>query len=209
MIINMKKTIVSIVMMLVSSMIVAQSKKSIHIGKYTLSDVTVSSGKTAITSGLDTKVDFTHIDSNRVMFVLANADRIMVNVGKKWNKFTYIQSFGQFKNIPWTGPMFIVNMGPVDVTVWHGFGLSKDKTLKEPGLKPNFFFSYEGVGVKLPKNSRINASVIWFTTNKMNWFVGYKKTVLIGEKAKIFGEITYNHNENIPMFVVGYTFKVK
>lgn len=204
----MKKITTTIVMVIVAMTTFAQQTNTVKIGKFALNYATVSSGKGALSSGLDTKFDFT-TEKNGVMSIQANSDRIAVHIGKKYGKFQYLQSIGVFKNVPWTGPMFLYQAGPVDFIVWNGIGLSKNKTVKEPGLKPNFFFSYEGVGVTVAKTHHIGFSAMWFTTNNVNWFAAYKKTFLVGEKSKIFGEITYNHNENIPMFVIGYTFKVK
>ena len=174
--------------------------------KITVSDITISSGKTALTSGLDTKITFTN-GGDGILYIQANADRAMINIGKKIKNFQLIESIGVYKNVPWTGPMLIFQKGIFDATVWNGVSFSTDAQMSNPGYKPTFFFSYEGIGLTFLKTNRIGGAVMWFKTDKMNWFVSYKKLVSIGDKSKIFGEVTYNHTLDIPMFVIGYNLK--
>lgn len=192
-------------MLMIASVLFAQNKP-IKIGKYQLTDVTITSGKGALTSGLDTRFDFKD-DKSHVLFIQANSDRVTVNYGKAWKHFKLIGSFGVFKNMPWCGPMLIFNFGPVDITAWNGIVLSKDPSLTEFGYHPQFFISYEGAGLTFCKNNRIGGAVLWFGQQPMNWFLSYKRTINIGEKSKIFAEVTYNHALNNPMFVVGYNIK--
>ena len=175
--------------------------------KFTLSSVTVSSGKTALTSGLDTKVTFTN-SSNGIIFVQANADRAILNIGKKIKNFQVVESFGVYKNVPWTGPQIVFQKGFLDVMAWNGIGFGKDPSLTCPGTKPEFFLSYEGLGITFLKNYRIGGSMLWFRTDPMNWFVSVKRNFNLSDKSKIFSEITYNHTLDIPMFVIGYIIKI-
>jgi hypothetical protein len=189
------------------------TKKGIHIGSFNLTDATITAGKGAVTSGFDTRVDFSN-PNGWVIFVQANNDRAMVNIGKKIGKnFTIIQSIGQYKNAPWTGPMIIFKANvfkfmAFDAMLWGGCAFATDKILSNPGYKPQFFMSYDGMGITLFKNHRIGGAVLWLKTDQMNWFISYKGTIPIGKKSKLFGEVTYNHNLNIPMFVIGYSIKL-
>ena len=193
----------------VVNLVSAQEKKTIKVGNYQLSDVTVTSGKGALTSGLDTQFGFVNTkDSTKVLFLQANNDRICINVGKSFGNLTLLESVAVFKNIPWTGPMILYKAGPFDFIVWNGIGFAKTNQLLEPSFKPQFFFSYEGVGLTFAKNNRIGASAMWFATQPVNWFVSYKRTFNIGEKSKLFAECTYNHALDIPMFVIGYNVKL-
>lgn len=193
-------------LLLVAFVILTITANAQETKKFTVSDVTISSGKTALTSGLDTKISFTN-GGNGIFYIQANADRAMVNIGKKIKNFQLIESIGVYKNVPWTGPMLIFQKGIFDATVWNGVSLSKDKQMSNPGYKPTFFFSYGGMGLTFLKTNRIGGAVMWFKTDQMNWFVSYKKLVPIGDKSKIFGEVTYNHTLDIPMFVIGYNLK--
>ncbi|MFA6386393.1 MAG: hypothetical protein WCW04_01305 [Candidatus Paceibacterota bacterium] len=179
---------------------------TVNAQEFKISDITISSGKTALTSGLDTKVSFSN-GKNRVLFIQANADRAILNIGKKIKNFQIVESFGVYKNVLWTGPQITYQKGIIDVMLWNGVGFGKDKELTSPGTKPEFFLSYEGVGITVFKNYRIGGSVLWFRTDPMNWFVSAKRTFSIGEKSKIFTEVTYNHTLDIPMFVIGYSLK--
>ena len=200
--------VVVIIFLSVSVNVVLGQESTVRIGKYHVSDFTISSGKNALTSGLDTRISFSN-NGNGILFITANSDRAVVNIGKKFGNFKAIESIGVFKNIPWTGPMFLYQLGPVDMMVWNGIGLAKDANLQHPGYTPQFFFSYEDIGVTIAKNNRVGAAIMLFTTEKINWFVSYKRTFSLGEKSKVFAEITYNHTLDIPMFVVGYTLKIK
>lgn len=183
------------------------SKKGIHIGSFNLTEATITAGKGAVTSGFDTRVDFANT-KGWVIFIQANNDRGVVNVGKKLSKnFTILQSVGQFKNCPWTGVMVLYKVASFDFIAWNGLAFAKTSEIKEFGPNPQFFISYEGVGLTLFKNHRVGGSILWFGNQPMNWFVSYKGTIPIGKQSKIFGEVTYNRNLNIPMFVVGYSFK--
>lgn len=196
------------IMMMLSSAAFAQKNKTIKIGNYYLTDFSITSGKGAMTSGLDTRFDFAN-DKNWTIGLQANSDRVTVNVGKKWKHFQVIESFGVYKNILWTGPMLLANFGPLDMIAWNGIGFAKDKELKETGYHPQFFFSYEGIGLTFWKNNRVGGAIMYFGTAPMDWFVSYKRTINIGEKSKIFAEVTYSHSLNIPMVVVGYSMKLR
>lgn len=204
----MKNVFVSIAFVVISSVTFAQT--SPRLGNYSLSEVTITSGKGAIASGLDTRFDFTNsVNPNMVLFMQANADRITINVGKRFGNLKLIESFGIYKNMPWTGPMIIYKLGPLDMIAWNGVMFAKTDQLQEVGYKPQFFISYEGMGLTIAKNHRIGAAVLWFGTQPMNWFVSYKANIPIGKQSKLFAEVTYNHALDIPMFVVGYTMKLK
>jgi hypothetical protein len=192
-----------ILVILVSSVTIINAQET---KKFTVSNVTVSSGKTALTSGLDTKISFSD-GKKGIIFIQANADRVIVNYGKKIQNFQIVESFGFYKNVFWTGPQIVYQKGIIDIMLWNGVGFGKDKELTCPGTKPKFFLSYEGVGITVFKNYRIGGSSLWFRTAPMNWFVSIKRTFSLGEKSKLFGEITYNHSLDIPMFVAGYTIK--
>lgn len=174
--------------------------------KMTVSDFTILSGKTALGSGLDTRVSFSN-GGNGILYIQANSDRLIVNIGKKIKNFQLIESIGIYKNVFWTGPMIIFKKGILDILIWNGISLATDQIMSNPGYKPTFFFSYEGAGLTFLNNNRIGGAVMWLKTDKMNWFASYKKTFSVGEKSKLFGEITYNHSLDIPMFVAGYTLR--
>lgn len=203
----MKKLFVSIVLISISLVTFAQT--SPRLGNYSLSEATITSGKGAIASGLDTRFDFANsADTNMVLFMQANSDRVTINVGKRFGNLKLIESFGIFKNMPWTGPMILYKLGPLDFISWNGIMFATNDQLAEVGYKPQFFISYEGMGLTIAKHHRVGAAVLWFGTQPMNWFISYKGTVPIGKNSKIFSEITYNHTLDIPMFVVGYTMKL-
>jgi hypothetical protein len=204
----MKKLFAIIAIMVISFASFAQT--SPRLGNYSLSEATVTSGKGAISSGLDTRFDFANsADTNMVLFLQANADRITVHVGKRFGNLKLIESFGVYKNMPWTGPMILYKLGPLDFIAWNGVIFASTDQLQAPGYRPQFFISYEGMGLTIAKYHRIGGAVLWFGTQEMNWFVSYKGIVPIGKKSKLFTEITYNHTLDIPMFVIGYTMKLK
>ncbi len=204
----MKKFLVIVGLGIISLTSFAQT--SPRLGNYSLSEATITSGKGAIASGLDTRFDFANsADPNMVLFMQANTDRVTINVGKRFGNLKLIESFGIFKNMPWTGPMILYKLGPLDFIAWNGIMFAKTDQLQEAGYNPQFFISYEGMGVTIAKYHRIGGAVLWFGTQPMNWFVSYKGTLPIGKQSKLFTEITYNHALDIPMFVVGYTMKLK
>jgi len=184
----MKTKLFTIVIILFAiNLVSAKENKTIKVGNYELSNVTVTSGKGALTSGFDTQFGFANIkDTTKVLFLQANNDRICINIGKSFGNLTLLESVAVFKNIPWTGPMILYNAGPFDAIVWNGVGFAKTNELLAPSYKPQFFFSYEGVGLTFLKNNRIGASAMWFGTQPVNWFVSYKHTFNIGERSKIF-----------------------
>jgi len=181
--------------------------KKIKVGNYNLTEFAISSGKGATTSGLDTRFDFLN-KKKMVISLNANNDRATLNIGKKFKNMQILWSVGSFKNVPWTGAMLLFNVGPFDAIAWNGFGFSKDKEVIDPGYHPNFFMSYEGIGLTFGKN-HVGGAIMYFTTYPMNWFASYKRDFTISEKSKIFAEVTYNHDLDIPMFVVGYSIKLQ
>lgn len=149
------------------------TNKTIHVGNFSLTEATITAGKGAVTSGLDTRVDFSN-PNGWLIFVQANNDRAMVNIGKKVGKhFTIIQSIGQYKNVPWTGPMILYkaninNFMAFDAILWGGCAFATDKVMTNPSYKPQFFMSYDGAGITLFKNHRIGGAVLWIKTDPMN-----------------------------------------
>lgn len=204
------KLFIMTIILCVANLVSAKENKTIKIGNYELSGITITSGKGALTSGFDTRFDFVNVKyADAILNLQANNDRICINIGKSFGNLKLIESIAVFKNIPWTGPMILYSTGPFDAIVWNGVGFAKTPELLVPGYKPQFFFSYEGIGLTFLKNNRIGAAVMWFGSNPMNWFVSYKHTFTIGEKSNLFAECTYNHNLDIPMFVIGYNLKLK
>lgn len=199
----MKKLFVAIIVIVLVNVASAQI-----VGHYHLTEAGFSAGKGALTSGFDTRFDFSN-DKSGILFVQANNDRATVNFGKKFGNFQFIESVGVFKNVPWTGPMLVYQVGSIDIISWNGIGFSKDREMKDPGYHPNFFFSFEGIGISFLKKNRVSASVMWFTQDRPDWFLAYKRTVPIGENSKLFGEITYSYLQQTPMFVIGYSMKMK
>jgi len=171
-----------------------------------LSDVTISSGKTATSSGLDTRATFTNSKS-LIFYIQSNSDRSYIQIGKKFGNFQLSESIGVYKNIPWTGPMIVYQKSFFDAMIWSGIAFANDKKMSQPDLKPQFFMNYDAVGFTFLKTNRIGGAVMWFQDQEINWFVSYKKIVALGEKSKLFSEITYNHTLDIPMFVIGYNLK--
>lgn len=203
------KLFVLVVAFIMSNSILAQKPKVIKIGNYRLTDVSITSGKGALTSGLDTRFDFSNYkDSNGVLFLQANSDRATIHWGRKFGNFQFIESFGSFKNIPWTGPMLLYQLGPIDLIAWNAVGFAKSDKLQEPGYTPQFFCSYEGIGITFLKKNRIGGAILYFGTEPMNWFLSYKRSMYIGKRSKLIAEITYNRNLDIPMFVIGYSMKL-
>lgn len=204
----MKKLFGITILVIIASLSFAQT--SPRLGNYSLSEATITSGKGAIASGLDTRFDFANsADPNMVLFLQANTDRVTVNVGKKFGNLKLIESFGVYKNMPWTGPMVLYKLGPLDFIAWNGVMFAKNDQLEKVGYNPQFFISYEGMGLTIAKYHRVGAAVLWFGTQPMNWFISYKGTIPIGKQSKLFTEVTYNHTLDIPMFVVGYSMKLK
>ena len=97
------------IVLCVTNLVSAQeTKKSVKVGNWQLSDVTASSGKGALTSGFDTQFGFENLkNDNLVMFLQANNDRICLTFGKKFGNLKILESVAVFKNIPWTGPMIL------------------------------------------------------------------------------------------------------
>ena len=197
------KMIIFATMMAIASVAHAQTENK---KGFEISEISISSGKGALTSGFDSYVGFSH-GENGILFFQANNDRLCINIGKSFGNLKLIESVGVFKNIPWTGPMILYQLGPIDMIAWNGFGFAKNKEVTVPGWKPQFFVSYEGLGLTFLKSNRIGASVMWFATAPMNWFISYKKVIPVNENSKFYGEITYNHNLDIPMFNLGYTYR--
>lgn len=201
------KLIIFAIVLVAANLVSAQDIKPIKVGGYTLSDVTITSGKGAMTSGLDTRFDFSN-EKNWVLNLQANSDRATINIGKKFKNLQLIESFGVYKNLLWTGPMILYQVGPLDMIAWNGIAFAKTNELKDIGYNPQFFCSYEGLGLTFLKNNRIGGAILYFGTAPMNWFVSYKRVIPIGEKSKFFAEVTYNHALDIPMFVIGYSLKL-
>jgi len=173
------------------------TKKSIQ-----LKSVYLTYGKGALSSGADMTLNFSW-DKDKILFLKANNDRAIVNIGKAFGNFQTILSVGIYKNIPWAGPMLIYKYKFLSFTSWNGIAFGKDTELTAPGVTPRFFFSYQGVDITFGKNS-LGYAFMYFTIKPINHFGIYKRAIPISKQALFTFEATYNYQEHVPMFVVGY-----
>jgi len=159
-------------------------------------------GRGALSSGADMVLDFSW-DKNRILFLKANNDRALVNIGKGFGNFKTILTIGVFKNVPCTALMLKYNSKFINLLSWNGIGFGKDAKLTGPGVTPRFFFSYQEVNVAFGKNYA-GYAFMYKTVDPVNHFVFYRRSIPINKQADFTFETTYNYRERIPMFIIGY-----
>ena len=168
----------------------------------TLKSITATEGKGAMTSGIDFTIMLT--DTNGWLYgAQANNERSNVRVGRTFGEFTLIMTAGAFKNVPWTGAMLSYDHKGLGLFSWTGFGMGTDKHLTDPGWQPGFFFNYEEASYTFGKN-KIAYAALFFTTEPMCHFAVYRREVPLDNVHKLFVETTWDFQEEIPMFVIGY-----
>jgi len=169
-----------------------------------LKSVYLTYGRGVLSSGADMTLDFAW-DKNKILFLKANNDRAIVNIGKAFGNFQAILSVGVYKNAPWAGPMFKYKYKFLSFTSWNGIAFGKDAELTAPGVTPRFFFSYQTIDMVFGKNC-MGYTLFYKTVYPANHFFFYKRTMPISKQAAFTFEATYNHQEQIPMFVIGYKY---
>jgi len=173
------------------------SKKEIR-----LSSAYLTYGRGVLSSGTDMTLDFA-CNKGRILFLKANNDRALINVGKSFGNFKAILSMGVYKNVPCIAPMFKYKYKFINLTSWNGIAFGKDVELTGPGVAPRFFFSYQTVDISFGKNC-VGYALFYRTIYPANHFLFYKRTITINRQADFTFETTYNYREGIPMFLVGY-----
>jgi hypothetical protein len=167
-----------------------------------LQSIYLTYGRGVLSSGADMTLDFA-CNKGRILFLKANNDRALINIGKSFGNFKAILSVGAYKNVPCIAPMFKYKYRFINLTSWNGIAFGKDVELTGPGIAPRFFFSYQTVDITFGKNC-VGYALFYRTIYPANHFLFYKRTIPINKNADFTFEATYNYRESIPMFLIGY-----
>lgn len=174
-------------------------------GDLRISKVRVSSGRGALTSGLDIFVSFS--GEGRELGITGNAERVYAVYG--WDilpALTISASGGFFKNTPWLGPQLKFKVGD-HLSLLHWSGISTGEP-EHPAPEVNFFFTFTGSYLSW---SDFTAS---FASQKLMdnewWYLpGFAYNPPIGDRAHGIVGVDYNTVTEEVYFRLGvkYTFK--
>ena len=112
---------------------------------YSLSDVTISSGRGALSNGIFASATVTN-GTERMYFQIAS-NYVQAMYGENYGCCFVSGSAGFYDNTPWVGPYIVIQpFKAVTFTTWWGIFAG---TGGHPGWKPNFSFAYNSLNIGL------------------------------------------------------------
>ncbi len=134
----MKKIILLSILMVTLTVISSAQEE------YKISDITVSSGRGALSSGIFASINVIGND-NRLIFEVEK-DFVEAMYGKTIGDFFLAGSGGFFQNTPWVGPYVVFNKGIFSFTSWYGMGAGQ---ANNPEWKTKFLFAFNSARLNL------------------------------------------------------------
>ncbi|RJQ29626.1 hypothetical protein C4565_01875 [Candidatus Parcubacteria bacterium] len=186
--------IVAILLLFLTSIVSAQK----------VSDLTISSGRGALSSGLyiGTNVDF---GDSKNLTLEATADYVQAMYTKTFGIFSIGPSAGFFQNTPWVGPYIKVQPTSfITLVSWTGVSAGK---ADNPQFEVEYSFAYHLVRIDAgPIN--VSLTTLSFQDEKLNCLVGSGITIPLSEKIKTSITCDYSLRDSDPLFGASlcYTF---
>lgn len=111
---------------------------------YKISDVTISSGRGALSSGIFGSVNI--VSENRRLIFEVEKDFVEAMYGSQQGDFFLAGSGGFFQNTPWVGPYIIFKKGILTAVSWNGIAAGQ---ANNPEWKLKFLFAFHSVRLDL------------------------------------------------------------
>lgn len=165
-----------------------------------LRKVSISSGKSAMSSGLEVYMGFCSRDGEHFLSMKANEGLSQVTYLRSLGRFSYGSSFGQKTNAPFIAPMLVYAHKGIALTSWNGIFLGHPEHPSCPKWKSRFAFSYHAVDV-LVGNFGLGYSLLHYLKQEPMSLPYIKWIWELGKIGSSFS-LTYNVRDKAPMFMV-------
>lgn len=168
-----------------------------------VSDVKISSGQGALSSGLDIALNTTNPkDTTKTMTVQFNSTLGQAIFLKNYSSGISIGPSGgiHYRTI-WVAPF--ISYSPfefVTFTSWNGFTAGDPQ---KPNWDVKFLFAYHAIDFKI-KNFEIGYALLHYIQNKAMRMPSLKYTYSFSKKDQFIYSVTYELTEDFPMHLVSY-----
>jgi len=167
-----------------------------------LYDVSVSTGESALSSGLDICASFLNADATRIIVVEGNAGMGQIIYMQKISKsITVGPTAGFLNNAIWMAPIVTADVfGFIKLTTWNGVIFGKPNN---PDWKINYGFSYQAIDLKF---GRIGAgcSLMHVLMDKPMTLPYIKYELPLNKENGVVFSVTYNIRDDSPMFLIAW-----
>lgn len=172
---------------------------------FELSEVNVSGGKSAITSGLDVKIVLKK--DNLLLGGQVNHQRVYGMYGSVLSeKVTLLATGGYFQNTPWLGAeAFWSPFKSLTIVGWYGHAMHDAKESFD--WAPQTLFAYFAGFLQVTKNVTVSYTVQEF----YGWLnlPGCKYTKQVGKEFSVYTGVDYALESNEPYFCLGLKYVPK
>lgn len=170
--------------------------------EYKISDVTVSSGRGALSSGIFGSINVIG-NNNRLIFEVEK-DFAQAMYGKQMGDFFVAGSGGFFQNTPWVGPYIVFSKSVFTLVSWNGIAAGQ---ANDPQLKLKFIFAFHSIRVDI-KPFYLNYAVISFQQDRVNNLPGAGIVIPVGDKVTCSVGGDYTLRDKKPLFGASLNYKL-
>jgi len=170
-----------------------------------VTNVTVNSGQSALSSGLGLTVDLV-IDKG-VASINFTSTSAQVNLLRKYSSSLLIgPTFGVHHNAPWFAPLFSYTpIKPLSFISWFGVIAGGPN---KPDWDINFMFSYHAASFSAA-NFKLGYSLLHYMMNKPMHLVDLGYTFLLTANDKLSSSVTYDFRNQKPMYMISLNHSFK
>jgi hypothetical protein len=194
-------------LLLALSLFMAPALRAQSVGSFKPTSVSVSTGKSALGSGLSGTVAFSNTAGTNLSLTV-EADQGFVLVGRDLTKAINVSgALGLIDNTPWGGPLLVLH-APVEgvklsTTQWPFFIAG---TPGDPSTDIQYGGYFANIEAKVG-GFAVTWAALKFLDSPWNSLPGVSYTHPITEQFEMRGGAEYNTNQSEPMFQMGLTWK--
>jgi hypothetical protein len=169
---------------------------------YRMSDITISSGRGALSSGIFISTNITN-DQNRLTFEVEK-DFAQAIFGTQMKNVFVAGSAGFFQNTPWIGPFLVFQPGIFTIISWNGVAAGQ---ANNPDWKLKFIFAFHSIRMDLGP-VYFSYARISFQKDRVNNLPGMGFIIPVGSKitCSVGGE--YTLRDKNPLFGASLNYKL-
>lgn len=161
-----------------------------------ISDITVSSGRGALSSGLYIGTNLDLGDSKNLTFEVT-ADYVQAMYTKTYGILSIGPSAGFFQNAPWIGPY--IKVQPTDFITFVSWAGISGGQANDPQFEVKYSFAYHNVKISVgPAN--VSFTTLSFQKDRLNSLIGGGIDIPLGEKIKCGITCDYSLRDSEPLF---------
>jgi len=169
-----------------------------------IKDITVSSGRGALSSGLYVGINIDPGDTTANLTFEATADYVQAIYVKKFGILSIGPSAGYFQNAPWIGPF--IKIQPADfisLVSWEGVSAGQ---ANDPAFNVQYSFAYNSLRIDVAP-VYVCFTTLSFQKDRLNCLVGSGFTIPLGKKISFGVSCDYSLRDSEPLFASSISYQ--